>query len=82
MTYTAYDGTMLTSSSKPVIYSCDCSGIVDGIYESVETTGADTPIGIQQIKIKREVNNNVMTTTITESTEQELIDYLESLKTE
>jgi len=61
MTYTAPDGHVIESLPYPkiVVYACKCEEIVDGIYYSVETTGAATEIGIQQIKIKRIVDNNV-----------------------
>ena len=82
MTYTAPDGHVINSEPYPnvVEYSCACSGISDGIYESVETTSADTEIGIQQINIKREVNSNLMTITIVMSSDQQLIDYINSTK--
>lgn len=77
MTYTAPNGHIIESKEWPNIatYTCPCEGIVDGTYESIETTGAATEIGIQQIKIKRIVENNVMTITITMSTDAELIEY-------
>jgi len=82
MTYTAPDGHVINSEPYPnvVEYSCPCSGISDGIYESIETTSADTEIGIQQINIKREVNSNLMTITIVMSSDQQLIDYINSTK--
>ena len=77
MTYTAPDGHIIESLPYPKIvnYSCKCSGIVDGIYYSMETTGAATEIGIQQIKIKRFVEKNIMNLTITMSSDAELIEY-------
>ena len=77
MTYTAPDGYIIESlpNLQEVVYSCDCEGIVDGIYYSMETTGAATEIGIQQIKIKRFVENNYMTITIVMSLDEELIEY-------
>jgi len=82
MTYTAPDGHVIESKPYPEIaeYSCPCTGIFDGVYESVETTSADTPIGIQQINIKREVNSNNMKITIVMSSDQQLIDYINSTK--
>lgn len=81
MTYTAPNGHIIESKPYPEIvqYICDCN-IPNGVYESMETTSADTVIGIQQIKIKREVNNNTMTITIVMSSDQELIDYINSTK--
>ena len=82
ITYTAPDGHIINSEPYPTVveYSCPCLGISDGIYESVETTSADTPIGIQQINIKREVNSNNMKITIVMSSDQQLIDYINSTK--
>ena len=82
MTYTAPDGHIIESLPYPqsVQYSCTCSEISDGTYDSMETTSADTQIGIQQIRIKREVLNNFMTITITMSSDQELIDYINQNK--
>ena len=77
MTYTAPDGHIIESLPYPqeVNYSCQCEGIVDGIYESMETTGAATIIGIQQIKIFRTVENNNMNLSIIMSSDAELIEY-------
>ena len=77
MTYTAPDGHIIESLPYPqeVVYECDCTEIVDGIYTSIETTGAATEIGIQQIKIKRIVDNNKMTIEIVMSSDEELIEY-------
>jgi hypothetical protein len=77
MTYTAPDGHIIESLPYPeeVNYTCPCEGIVDGIYYSIETTGAATEIGIQQIKIKRFVENNQMGLTIVMSSDLELIEY-------
>lgn len=78
MTYTAPDGHIIESKPNPevVIYECTCSEIVDGIYTSIETTGAATEIGIQQIKIKRTVINNLMKIEIQMSSDAELIEYI------
>jgi hypothetical protein len=77
MTYTAPDGHIIESLPYPqeVTYSCACEGIVDGIYYSMETTGAATEIGIQQIKIRRFVENNFMDLSIIMSSDAELIEY-------
>lgn len=82
MTYTAPDGNVIQSKPYPqvVTYTCACSNISDGVYFSTETTSADTPIGIQQITIKRQVDNNSMTITIVMSSDQELSDYINSNK--
>lgn len=78
MTYTAPDGFIIESKPYPEIvkYNCACEGIVDGVLYSVETTGAATEIGIQQIKIKRIVNNNYMSIEIQMSSDAELIEYI------
>lgn len=77
MTYTAPNGHIIESLPYPqkVNYSCECQEIVDGIYYSIETTGAVTEIGIQQINIKRIVNNNNMAIEIIMSSDAELIEY-------
>jgi len=78
MKYTAPDGHIIESLPNPTIvaYECNCSDIVDGIYTSVETTGAATEIGIQQIKIKRRVDNNSIRIEIQMSSDTELIEYI------
>jgi hypothetical protein len=77
MTYTAPDGHVMQSLPYPeeVKYTSFCQEISDGIYYSIETTGAATEIGIQQIKIKRVVESNVMNLTIIMSSDKELIEY-------
>lgn len=77
MTYTAPDGHIIESLPYPQVvnYSCECSEIVDGIYYSIETTGAANEIGIQQINIKRIVDNNYMDIEIVMSSDEELIEY-------
>lgn len=81
MKYIAEDKTVLESiPNKEVNYSC-ASNSPDGIYESTETQGAGTEIGIKQIKIKREINDGICTYTITESTDEELLAYKQSLNT-
>lgn len=80
MKYKAIDGTVLESKPNELVtYVCNVENITDGEYESYETTSSTSEIGIQQIKIKRIVNGNTMTIEITESSEQELIDYKNSL---
>ena len=78
MKYTAPDGHVIESKPYPEIvnYNCPCEGIVDGVYTSLETTGAATEIGIQQIKIKRIVDNNNMSIQIQMSSDAELIEYI------
>lgn len=78
MQYTAPDGIVLESKPYPeeITYTCFCEGIVDGLYDSMETTSAATTIGIQQIRIHRKVQNNVIEITIRESSDQELLEYI------
>jgi len=79
MKYTAPDGHIINSLPNPQIvnYECACSEIVDGIYYSLETTGAATEIGIQQIKIKRIVDNNFIKIEIQMSSDAELLQYIQ-----
>jgi hypothetical protein len=79
MTYTAIDGTILTSSpTETVTYTCP-TDMNDGVYESEETSYATTPYGIQQIKITRTVTNGTMVTAIREANDDELQEYLEQI---
>jgi hypothetical protein len=80
MKYTAPDAHIIESlpSPTPVNYECDCQDIIDGVYYSIETTGAPSEIGIQQIKIKRIVDNNFMKITVIMSTDEELLTYINS----
>jgi hypothetical protein len=77
MTYLAPDGNTVESLPYPqvVTYSCPCVGYGDGVYESMETTSSSTEIGIKQIRIKRIIENNFVTITIRESSDDELIEY-------
>lgn len=82
MRYTAPDGFIIQSdSTQPVTYSCPCTNIGPGIYDALETEGAGTEIGIRQIKIHKIVDNGIITITVTESTDDELRQYIESTKT-
>ena len=83
MKYTAPDGhVMVASKDEVVTYTCTVDGSSDGIFYSLETYPADTVIGIQQMQIKRTVNNNTMVIDIKESTDAELIEYIERCKEE
>lgn len=80
MNYKAPDGYIITSDPNgPVTYTLPCDWMSEGTYESLETTSATTAIGIKQIKIHRVVENGMLTITVTESTDQELQDYINSL---
>ena len=83
MTYTAPDGHIMVASSTEVVsYTCSVEGVSDGIFYSVETYPAATEIGIQQMEIKRIVDNGSITIEITESTDAELLAYIEQCKQE
>ena len=81
MQYKAIDGTLIESKPNETV---SCTLTVDnhpqGIFTSYETQSASTPIGIEQIKVVRTVIGNEMTIVITESSEQELIDYVNQNK--
>jgi hypothetical protein len=81
MRYPAPDGHIIESLPYPqvVTYTCPCEGFSDGIYKSYETTGSLNRLGIQQIQITRTIQNNIVTISIIESTEEELQAYLDSL---
>jgi len=76
MTYTAPDGHIIVSSPNgPVTYSCEQTGMTEGTFFILETTGANTSIGIQQIQITKVVDQSTVTIIIKESTNEELIQY-------
>jgi hypothetical protein len=80
MIYTAPDGHVMQSNSNaPVEYTCAFSGGILGTFESLETQAANNVYGIEQIKIIREISQDSITITVTESTEQELQDYINSV---
>lgn len=82
MKYKAIDGTLIESNPNGVVtYTLTIENHPQGVFESYETQSSSTPIGIEQIKIVRTVVGNQMTIQITESTEQELIDYINQNKT-
>jgi hypothetical protein len=76
MEYKAPDGHIIKSSPNgPVYYSCQQTGMVEGTFFSLETTYANTSIGIQQIQITRVIDADSIDITIKESTNEELIQY-------
>lgn len=80
MKYTAPDGHVIESSpNAPVEYSCQMTGGIVGTFESLETKSADSIYGIEQIKIVRVISENEVTITLTESTDEELQDYINSV---
>lgn len=81
MKYITLDGTILESSSdKSVVYKQPVKDYNDGTYISYET-GYYNDI-TQQIKVVREVTNNIMTITITEQSQNEIDSYLEQIEQE
>lgn len=79
MEYKAEDGYVIISEkNKSVTYSCR-SNFTDGIYTSYETTADNTVIGIKQIKIVRNISNGICNYLITESSNEELQNYLNEL---
>lgn len=80
MTYPAPDGHIIESSpTQTVVYECETT-YPDGVFESLETEAADTPLGIQQIQVIRIVLNGMMTISIKESTDTELQAYIDSIQ--
>ena len=81
MKYKAIDGTLIDSNpNQTVTYTLTIENHTQGVFESYETQSSSTPIGIEQIKIVRTVLGNQMRIEITESTEQQLIDYINQNK--
>ena len=80
MNYPAPDGTLIQSSSTgPVTYTCSApEGWANGTYESLETESAEDNT-LRQIRIVRVVSNGSVEITVTERTQQEIQDYLNSL---
>jgi len=77
MTYTAPDNHVMESSTFTVVsYTCQIGGI-PGIYTSFETKASSSPIGIEQIKIVRTITETETTIEISESTDQELENYIQ-----
>jgi hypothetical protein len=80
MTYPAPDGYLMESSpTQTVVYECETT-YPDGVFESLETQEANTPIGIQQIQVLRIVLNGMMTISIKESSDEELQEYIDSIQ--
>lgn len=80
MTYTAPDGhVMVITSTENVVYDCPQSGMIEGVFDSLETTYANNQFGIQQIKINRIVDFDSILITIRQSTDQELQEYIDSI---
>lgn len=79
MKYKAPDGFEIESLPHPQVatYTCPCD-IPDGIYHSVETASASTPIGIQQINITRTVVAGTVTIEVVMSSDSQLQNYINS----
>jgi len=76
MEYKAPDGYIIVSNpNNPVTYSCPQTGMIEGTFFSLETTYANTSIGIQQIQVTRIIDSTDIHITIKESTNEELIQY-------
>jgi len=80
MTYTAPDGhVMIINSTDNVVYDCPQTGMIEGVFDSLETTYANNVFGIQQIRINRIVDFDSILITIRQSTDQELQEYIDSI---
>lgn len=81
MKYKAPDGHIIVSSPKgPVTYTCKHSGLTEGIFHTMETkASSSSPVGIQQIKMVRIIDEESITITITESTLEELMAYQQEI---
>jgi hypothetical protein len=80
MTYTAPDGhVMVINSTENVVYDCPQSGMIEGVFDSLETTYANNIFGIQQIRINRIVDHDSILITIRQSTDLELQEYIDSI---
>jgi len=80
MQYTAPDGHVIVSDPNgPVSYDCPQTGMVEGTFESLETTYCNNQYGIQQIHVTRVIDTDSVFITIRESTDAELQAYLDSL---
>ena len=81
MEFTAPDGHVLTFIDTPVFYEINPSNYYeDGVYIDLFTEGDNTPIGIKQQRVIKTQANGVLNIEIRWSTEQELIEYIESVK--
>lgn len=81
MEYTAPDGYVMEFTNTPVIYTINPSNYYkDGVYFDLFTEADITPIGIKQQRVIKTQNQGELTIEIRWSTEQELLDYIESVK--
>lgn len=83
MEFTAPDGHIMIFIDSPVFYEINPSNYYDdGIYIDLFTEGDSTPIGIKQQRVIKTQANGVLNIEIRWSTNQELLDYIESVKQE
>lgn len=81
MTYTAPDGHIMEFIDIPIFYEINPSDYYeDGVFIDLFTESDTTPIGIKQQRVIKTQSNNILNIEIRWSTEQELIDYIESVK--
>ena len=85
MKYTAIDGHIMTSSpSQSVSYEClipENINYTTGTFTSFETT-SDVTGNLVQIKIVRVLDSGIAQTTITESTQSEIDQYIIDCQTQ
>jgi hypothetical protein len=80
MKYIAPDGHVIVSDPNgPVSYDCPQTGMIEGTFESIETTYCNNQFGIQQIHITRVVDVDSVLITIRESTDAKLQEYIDSI---
>jgi altronate dehydratase len=83
MEFTAPDGHIITFIDSPVFYEINPSNYYEnGVYIDLFTEGNSTPIGIKQQRVIKTQANGVLNIEIRWSTNQELLDYIESVKQE
>ena len=82
MTYKTIDGTIITSGSEPIEYSCSIPENIMysvGTFESLETA-SNVNGDLVQIHIKRVLSEGICVTTITERSQEEINSYIEEIK--
>lgn len=80
MKYPAPDGHIIESSPlQPVTYSCYVpNDLPNGTFVSYETT-SKSDNSLQQIKIVRVIEDNLINITVTEQTPQEIEQYFQNI---
>jgi outer membrane lipoprotein-sorting protein len=80
MKYIAPDGHIMVSNGQEVVtYTCNQTGMVEGIFHSLETKSSGNAVGIEQLQITRVIDETSITISIKESTLEELIAYQEQI---